>query len=283
MKVKARTLVVALLAGLVLVAATWQAWPVREGMAGQQTPATAPTSNANAAEPSVINGVLADYQRYPWFCSVYTEPNLTLICGGVLVAPRLVLSAAHCLNPTWVLVGGKTRVQVEQIVRQGKAHIPYADWMLLQLKTAVTEMPIKIATRMPPNRTSVTVAGRGWKSWKNEKHDTTFTRTYMTYLDYPTALAEMKASGLSNKQTYVDFLKNPGTGMLVSPPRRKTTTCKGDSGGPIFVEKGLGQDELIGLTTDDACNGEEGKAITIFCKVAGRFRSVPNGIIVPPV
>lgn len=59
------------------------------------------TSNVPVKQPRIINGEdVTDPDRYPWFVHVRgsTPDNLPVLeaCGGSLIAPDLVLTAAHC-------------------------------------------------------------------------------------------------------------------------------------------------------------------------------------------
>ncbi|CAH1715675.1 unnamed protein product [Aphis gossypii] len=50
-------------------------------------------------EPLILEGVIVDYGSAPWHVAVYRKNNknsFDLICGGSLIAPNLVVSAAHC-------------------------------------------------------------------------------------------------------------------------------------------------------------------------------------------
>ncbi|MFB9903347.1 serine protease [Allokutzneria oryzae] len=49
------------------------------------------------AQPDIVGGVPASAESYPWLVGVL-DVNGTLYCGGTLVAPLKVLTAAHCVG-----------------------------------------------------------------------------------------------------------------------------------------------------------------------------------------
>ena len=53
------------------------------------------TDDAIFISPRVINGVDAPAGRYPYYVML-VDPSYNLRCGGTLIAPDIVLTAAHC-------------------------------------------------------------------------------------------------------------------------------------------------------------------------------------------
>lgn len=51
---------------------------------------------AGDKQPRIVNGTQADATQYPWFVTVMSNGGQ---CGGSLIHPRWVLSAAHCFEP----------------------------------------------------------------------------------------------------------------------------------------------------------------------------------------
>lgn len=51
---------------------------------------------AGDKQPRIVNGTQADATQYPWFVTVMSDGGQ---CGGSLIHPRWVLSAAHCFSP----------------------------------------------------------------------------------------------------------------------------------------------------------------------------------------
>ena len=52
------------------------------------------------AQGRVIGGVDAPHGAWPWQVGLYVGDNdLLFFCGGSLVSPEWVVTAAHCINP----------------------------------------------------------------------------------------------------------------------------------------------------------------------------------------
>ncbi len=71
--------------------------------------AIAVPASASAAQPRVVGGHAADISAYPWQAAVVFDPTefppgtsdaQRQLCGGVVVAPRIMLTAAHCVFDT---------------------------------------------------------------------------------------------------------------------------------------------------------------------------------------
>jgi secreted trypsin-like serine protease len=173
-------------------------------------------------------------------CAIITNQFL---CTGVLVHPRIVLSAAHCYSNKATKVGlnctGLSDPAIEEIsVQRFRRHPLYIsseihDIAVLILENAATTPPVAIATTQEfnsANQTTLVGFGRTELGTSGEKRKVTV--PIQKYANINAAEAKYRFES--------DFEFTAGGNSFDS--------CNGDSGGPayIFVNN---QPKLIGLTS----------------------------------
>jgi secreted trypsin-like serine protease len=206
--------------------------------------------NMAAAEtntPDIIGGVEAEPGAWPWMAALVTasEPNAYdgQFCGGALIAPEWVITAAHCFNsddPTQVdVVLGRHTLSSNEGQRHSVAqiilHPDYnpttndSDMALLRLATPSSQQVIPLvrpATASLANPgVDATVTG-----WGNMDPD--------GGADFPDALQQVTLPIVSN-----EICNSPGSydgsitaNMLCAGfAAGGQDSCQGDSGGPLVV------------------------------------------------
>jgi len=196
---------------------------------------------------SIVNGDDAKECMWKWQVGLKSSSTGRPWCGGMLIAPDWVLTAAHCLEGEpqrgVYVVAGEHNVRVrsgnEQTIRSSKwfNHPQYNDWTsdfdigLIQLERPM-QMTGCVGTVCLPTSdvapgSTCTISGWGTLSSGGRS---------------PTILQEAEVNVLSNTQC-----KNTGyrasqitASMLCAQGRNSegkvTDACQGDSGGPLVCQ-----------------------------------------------
>jgi len=192
----------------------------------------------------IVGGEEAEIGRYPYMASLL-DGNLNF-CGGTLIDPQWVLSAAHCAGDmTHVLIGHHDfnnipdtaeRIEIERYSQ----HYNYGetstdnDIMLVKLKEPSSAPVIKYDGALPPVGSDATVMGWG---------------TTESQGDVSNVLLEATLQVVSNEDCNFAYNGEITENMMCAASEGKDT-CQGDSGGPIII-KGETPDEdiQIGVTS----------------------------------
>jgi len=173
-------------------------------------------------------------------------------CTGTLIAPTVVLTAGHCeALHTRIFVGNDTSKQGR--IYRVKQHVRHPQWdaqlnndlMLLILDKPVTGVaPRKLATATAINKaTDARVVGFGTT-------DTAGTKGYgnkqQTDVPIVSPSCQGKVSGKADSNVYGC---HAGKELVAGKPLLLHDTCKGDSGGPLYVANKQGQWLLAGVTS----------------------------------
>lgn len=255
------------IAGVAFVSLTWTLvqQPTLQAQNGAEvaTPAQpeAPTAKATPAAPPVagaprqgliVGGEAAAVGELPWQVAVYPGPYL---CGGTLIAPRWVVTAAHCVfddngavmppGEIEVIAGEYNRSQndgTEQQRSVAAVHVhpdydPFgsndSDIALLQLTSAVTFGPSVGAVPLvtSPTHDSLVAPGisalvSGWGA-TSEGGSTA------------TILQKVRVPIVSNATCNTSYGGSITDNMLCAGlAAGGKDSCQGDSGGPLVVPDG---------------------------------------------
>ena len=206
----------------------------------------------------IIGGSNAPSNRYSYFVSlraVFNGATGGHFCGGAVIAPKVILTAAHCTGGKYAkqvraVVGrsnfdnindGEEIDVIQEIVHpefgrvEGKA--PNYDFALLILDRAVNTDKIKMLqlnskTDIPVG-TPLTVIGHGYT-----KEGTYSVSDKLKALQkYAISNEECKQSKGSGWQNFEDMITNQMICAEDSPDDNvEEDSCNGDSGGPLLIK-----------------------------------------------
>lgn len=261
----ARTACRALLATFaicLLSAGSATAQPVREMSARAVDPARGPVAGS-----AIVHGSPVDISRFPWLGVILNDEYSPLgaaapeqvrqYCGATLVAPAVVLTAAHCftdehgrqLSPApFHVVFGRSRldtpggqtVEVSEVIRDPEydpgtyAH----DVALLVLSRAVDIAPAQLAGMSTQLREGQKATIVGWGV------------TDENGVESSSQLLGARVPVWSNVRCYraYDISHEPALQLCAARRRGGVDTCYGDSGGPIIYKQG-GAPVILGVVS----------------------------------
>ena len=207
------------------------------------------TSPAAAGRPvrEVVGGDRAPEGKFPWMV------RLSMGCGGALTAPRVVLTAAHCVSGTGPdggidVTAGSVDLESPKAIEAHSVSVIRApdynaetrgnDWAVVQLDRPLRPLTLPLTKGAAGDRGTFTIMGWGQTS-ESSLDQQRFLR-YATVPSVPDAVcvADYRRAG-------VDL--DPRQAICAG--RQGVDTCQGDSGGPMVRPDGSGGWVQVGIVS----------------------------------
>ncbi|KAH8265639.1 hypothetical protein KR038_005383, partial [Drosophila bunnanda] len=195
--------------------------------------------------PLIVGGDQADIANYPYQVSVRLETYMLLhICGGSIYAPKVVVTAAHCIKGRFAsyirIVAGQNSIAdlEEEGVKVSKLiyHSGYNKKTFVNdigliitreaLEYSALVQPIALAVEAPPSGAHAVVSGWGKRTEEDEALPALLRAVELQIVERNTCGAQYltKDYTITDEMLCAGFLDGG------------KDTCNGDSGGPLVVD-----------------------------------------------
>jgi hypothetical protein len=187
---------------------------------------------------SIVGG--APTREFPDCCAVGNETQY--YCTGTLIAPTIIVTARHCPNLKRAFLrghdisdpaGGET-IEIDKEF----AH-PAADLRVLVLRTPSTVAPRHVAQGAEVEAQRALLVGFGTVDFNG-------TVGYGIKRKVEVPIISMSCSGPGEDTRYGC---HPGTEMIAGHRGLDRDSCRGDSGGPLYILGADGTHHLLGVTS----------------------------------
>jgi len=225
-------------------------------LAGPHPAATHPgtTGAGSPAEPYIVGGDSASTAEYPWVVALTTSSSEAAYCGGALLTPDRVVTAAHCVSG-YVLanirvIAGRTDLRSdageERVVVRAWIHPDYesptegADVAVLFLDRAVPYGTVPLQTHQEAYAPGVPATVLGW-GYTSENGPSS------------PALRSAEVPLVADSDCAATFQEFDRDEMVCAGATGGSDACYGDSGGPLVADG-----RLLGVVSWGSGCGRQG-------------------------
>lgn len=198
----------------------------------------------------VVGGEPTEPGRYPYMVGLLNSAGSRPYCGGTLVEPDVVISAAHCPSPRFVQIGCDTVGASDCEIISVDSSVSHPDYR----SRPVPQTDFRIIYLDDDSRFG-TIGNVATSEWKDLPALTEVVTigfgTTSSGGSTSSRLLEASVFTTSNEDCADDYESRrlPVDDTMICAKAPGKDACQGDSGGPLLVKCPNGADVLIGVVS----------------------------------
>ncbi|MFE9676449.1 trypsin-like serine protease [Streptomyces sp. NPDC006259] len=259
-----------------------------DDLPGRTTKASLSANTATTVDPKIIGGTTTTITTAPWMAQLWygddrgtatTGDDIGFFCGGAVIAPTKILTAAHCVkgydwHANGVIVTGATQLATDTDLYGGTATGVWRQWNHPSYSSVTIDNDIAVLTlpnpvRATPIRMTTAADTASYKAGTNARlygWGRTTSTTQAVSGTLKTATLPIQSDTTCADFYGADFAK--GHMVCAGTPASgsdegTTTACNGDSGGPLVVNG-----RIVGVVSWGVKNCVDSGAYSVFSKVS---------------
>merc|ERR1712156_130815 len=193
------------------------------------------TTNMQGEVPFCIGCQNAELGQFPWQLSLQTTGHF---CGGSILSPTALATAAHCRKSTYYAVAGtidnRTGQKIIKVYAVGRVSTPFI------INENAKPIPlVNPSEQRPADRHPLVTSGYGYYQYGSNGRPISQVSQYLKWTDIE-YVSVARCKSIWTGQTIDE--------SVICADKDDASICSGDSGGPLVIDED-GEQRLIGMTS----------------------------------